>query len=88
LQSFETEVLTRAENLAGLAAFNRELVGKAEANDSARRVVLDMDSTELPVYGEQEQSAYNGHFDWRRVDAGAAIGLKLSWLQSQNENSG
>jgi len=26
-------------------------------------VVLDMDSTEIPVYGEQEQSAYNGHFE-------------------------
>ena len=23
--------------------------------DSPRRVVLDMDSTEIPVYGEQEQ---------------------------------
>ncbi len=31
LQSFETEVLTQEENLAGLAALNRELVGKAEA---------------------------------------------------------
>jgi hypothetical protein len=25
-------------------------------------MVLDMDSTEIPVYGQQEQSAYNGHF--------------------------
>jgi Transposase DDE domain group 1 len=31
--------------------------------DSPQRVVLDMDSTEIPVYGEQEQSAYNGHFE-------------------------
>jgi hypothetical protein len=30
---------------------------------SSDRVVLDMDSTEIPVYGEQEQSAYNGHFE-------------------------
>src|SRR6266851_891546 len=63
LQSFETEVLTQEENLAGLAALNRELIGKAEALASPRRVVLDMDSTEIPVYGEQEQSAYNGHFE-------------------------
>jgi Transposase DDE domain group 1 len=63
LQSFETEVLTQEENLAGLAALNRELVARAEAIDSPRRVVLDMDSTEIPVYGEQEQSAYNGHFE-------------------------
>jgi hypothetical protein len=63
LQSFETEVLTQEENLAGLAALNQELIGKAEALASPRRVVLDMDSTEVPVYGEQEQSAYNGHFE-------------------------
>ena len=63
LQSFETELLTQEENLAGLAALNRELIAKAEAIDSPRRVVLDMDSTEIPVYGQQEQSAYNGHFE-------------------------
>jgi len=63
LQSFETELLTQEENLAGLEAINRELVGKAEAVDSPQRVVLDMDSTEIPVYGQQEQSAYNGHFE-------------------------
>ena len=63
LQSFETELLTQAGNLAGLAALNRELIARAEAIDSPRRVVLDLDSTEIPVYGEQEQSAYNGHFE-------------------------
>jgi Transposase DDE domain group 1 len=63
LQSFETELLTQEENLAGLAALNRELLARAEAIDSPRRVVLDMDSTEIPVYGQQEQSAYNGHFE-------------------------
>jgi hypothetical protein len=39
------------------------LVATADAIDSLRRVLLDMDSTEIPVYGEQEQSAYNGHFE-------------------------
>jgi Transposase DDE domain group 1 len=63
LQSFETEVLTQEENLAGLAALNRELLARVEAIDSPRRVVLDMDSTEVPVYGDQEQSSYNGHFE-------------------------
>jgi len=41
--------LTQEENLAGLAAINRELIAKAEAVDSPQRVVLDMDSTEIPV---------------------------------------
>ena len=48
LQSFETELLADEENLAGLATINRELIGKAEAIDSPQRVVLDMDSTEIP----------------------------------------
>jgi hypothetical protein len=55
--------LTQEENLSGLAAINRELIARAEAIDSPQRVVLDMDSTEIPVYGQQEQSAYNGHFE-------------------------
>jgi len=63
LQSFETELLADEENLAGLATINRELIGRAEAIDSRQRVVLDMDSTEIPVHGQQEGSAYNGHFE-------------------------
>jgi hypothetical protein len=63
LHSFETGVLTQENNLAGLAALNRDMIAEAEAIASPRRVVLDMDSTEIPVYGEQEQSSYNGHFE-------------------------
>ena len=63
LQTFETEMLAEEENFAGLARLNRELIGKAETLDSPYRTVLDMDSTEIPVYGEQEQSAYSGHFE-------------------------
>ena len=63
LQSFEAQMLAEDGNFSGLARLNRELVGKAEAIDSHCRTVLDMDSTEIPVYGEQEQSAYNGHFE-------------------------
>ncbi|HVC89902.1 MAG TPA: IS1380 family transposase [Acidobacteriaceae bacterium] len=63
LQSFETDLLTQEENLTGLATINRELIARAETMGSPRRIVLDMDSTEIPVYGEQEQSAYNGHFE-------------------------
>ena len=63
LHWFETEVLSQDENLEGLSRINRELLAKAEAVDSPQRAVLDMDSTEIPVYGEQEHSAYNGHFE-------------------------
>ncbi len=61
-QSFEAELLASEENLLGLMAVNRELVAQAEAQDDSERVVLDMDSTESPVHGQQEGSAYNGHF--------------------------
>jgi hypothetical protein len=63
LQTFETEMLAEEENFAGLGRLNRALVGRAEAMDSDYRTILDMDSTQVAVYGEQEQSAYNGHFE-------------------------
>jgi hypothetical protein len=63
VHSFETDLLTQEENLTGLAAINRELIARVQAMESPRRVVLDIESTEIPVYGEQEQSAYNGHFE-------------------------
>jgi hypothetical protein len=44
-------------------ALNRETLGQAESLDGSDRVVLDMDSSESPVHGEQEGSAYNGHFE-------------------------
>ena len=55
------EDMNDAERLSQDPTFR--LIGKAEALDSPHRTVLDMDSTEIPVYGEQEQSAYNGHFE-------------------------
>ena len=60
---FETELLTKEENLIGLMSLNRETLGQAESFDGSDRVVLNMDSGESPVHGEQEGSAYNGHFE-------------------------
>ncbi|PYV08927.1 MAG: hypothetical protein DMG23_12355 [Acidobacteria bacterium] len=62
LHWFETDLLAREENLTGLARLSRELVTRAEGVGSPHRAVLDMDSSESPVYREQEQSAYNGYF--------------------------
>jgi hypothetical protein len=61
LQSFGTEMLAEDENFAGLPRINRELTGRVEAVDSSQRVVPQMDSTEIPAYGQQEESAYDGH---------------------------
>ncbi len=63
MHGFETGTLTSEDNLLGLMALNRELVGRAAAGDESERVVVDMDSTESPVHGQQEGSAYNGHFE-------------------------
>jgi len=63
LQSFEPEMLAEEQNFAGLTRISREPIAKVEAIDSRRRVVLDTGSTETPVHGQQEQSAYNGHFE-------------------------
>jgi hypothetical protein len=52
LQSFETGMLAEEKNLAGLEGLNRALIGRAEAMEAGGRAVLDLDSTEIPVYGE------------------------------------
>jgi hypothetical protein len=56
-------MLAEERNFAGLGRLNRALIGKAQAMDSGYRTVVDMDSTEIPVYGEQEQTNYNGYFE-------------------------
>ena len=63
MSRFETEVLTEEENLDGLARLNVEWVARAMAQTSHQRVILDMDSSESPVHGQQEGVAYNGHFE-------------------------
>ena len=63
MSRFETEVLTQEENLDGLARLNVEWVARAMAQTSHQRVILDMDSSESPVHGQQEGVAYNGHFE-------------------------
>jgi Transposase DDE domain group 1 len=59
---FETEWLTRRENLAALANLSGQWIDRVHRRRPPKLVVLDMDSSESPTYGEQEGSAYNGHF--------------------------
>jgi len=63
LGRFETEVLVTGENLSGLEQLNTQWVRRAMVRTPHRRVILDMDSSESPVHGEQEGAAYNGHFE-------------------------
>ena len=59
---FETEMLAMRDNLGALSEINGRWVQKAIDKTSYRRIILDMDSSESQVFGEQEGSAYNGHF--------------------------
>jgi hypothetical protein len=59
---FETKWLSRPENLAALADLPGQWIDKVHQRRRPKTIVLDMDSSESPTYGEQEGSAYNGHF--------------------------
>lgn len=59
---FETEWLTRPENLAALANLSGQWIDNVHRRRPPKLIVLDMDSSESPIYGEQEGSAYNAHF--------------------------
>ena len=62
MSRFETEVLTQDGNVEGLGRLNAKWVAGAMSRTPHRRVILDMDSSESPVHGEQEGASYNGHF--------------------------
>ena len=57
LSRFETEVLTREENLEGLLRLNGQWVDRAMSRTPHQRVILDLDSSESPVHGQQEGGA-------------------------------
>jgi hypothetical protein len=57
----ETEWLSRPENLAALADLPSQWIDKVHQRRPPGTIVLNMDSSESPTYGEQEGSAYNGH---------------------------
>src|SRR3954453_23672921 len=59
---FETKWLSRSENLTALADLSGQWIDKVRRRRGPKTIILDMDSSESPTYGEQEGSAYNGHF--------------------------
>jgi len=63
LHWFQTEVLAEERNYQGLVRLNTELVQHERVRRSTERVTVDVDSSESPVHGAQERSAYNGHFE-------------------------
>lgn len=59
---FETEWLARDDNFAALADLCGRWIDRVHGQRPPKAIVLDMDSSVSPIYGEQEGTAYNGHF--------------------------
>ena len=59
---FETEFLAGDENLAALVDLSGQWIDLVHAQHPPKAIVLDMDSSVSPTHGDQEGTAYNGHF--------------------------
>ena len=59
---FETELLSTDDNLAALADLSGVWIGRVHDRNPPKQIVLDMDSSVSPTHGDQEGTAYNGHF--------------------------
>ncbi|MBN2189314.1 MAG: transposase, partial [Chitinispirillaceae bacterium] len=59
---FEKEILREGNNLSKMDELIMKWLEKIDAVRRLKEIILDIDSSESPVYGEQESSSYNGHF--------------------------
>ena len=59
---FETEILTERNNLDRMDEMLFKWIEKVDKVRGVKTIILDLDSSESPVYGEQEGGAYNGYF--------------------------
>ena len=59
---FETELLATDENVEALVDMNGVWIDKVHDRHPPKIIILDMDSSVSPTHGDQEGTAYNGHF--------------------------
>lgn len=59
---FETELLASDDNFAALANLSGIWIDSVHDRRPPKMIILDMDSSVSPTHGEQEGTAYNGHF--------------------------
>ena len=59
---FETEWLATDDNLAALTALSGFWIDRVHDRRPPKMIALDRDSSVSPTHGEQEGTAYNGHF--------------------------
>ena len=60
---FETGTLALPENREAMADLNGQWINRFHDCNGLKYIVLDMDSSVSPTHGDQEGSAWNGHFD-------------------------
>ena len=78
MSRFETETLTQEDNLKGLALMNPQWVELAMAHTPHRRVILDMDSSESPVHGQQEGAV--AKVEWHQGELFPRVGFIVTNL--------
>ena len=59
---FETEFLATEGNLTVLSDLSGKWIDKVHDRRPPKMIILDMDSSVSPTHGDQEGTAYNGHF--------------------------
>lgn len=59
---FETEWLATEANFAALTDLSGAWIDRVHDRRPPDGIILDMDGSESPTHGQQEGSAYNGHF--------------------------
>ncbi len=59
---FETEWLATGENLAALTNLSGIWIDRVHDRRPPKMIIIDMDSSVSPTHGDQEGTAYNGHF--------------------------
>ncbi len=72
----ETEWLATAENLAALSDLSGVWIDRVHNRKKPKVIILDMDSSVRPTHGDQDGSAYNGHFGCTELYPKVGDGLR------------
>lgn len=60
---FETEMLSSKSNVTALMKLSGRWIDQVHQRKSLKQLILDLDSSVSETYGDQQGSAYNGHFE-------------------------
>ena len=60
---FETKILSIGSNVMKLMDLSGEWIDNVQQRKPPKQLILDLDSSVSETYGEQEGTAYNGHFE-------------------------